>query len=144
MTTRGLLTRQLAFAKHRAQGLSVEKAYRAAGYAGATVNGYRLENRPDVAAAIDTFKSQRENLLSQHEGNPVRAEDLADLGFARNYLIDSLLTALAQAKAAADAKTAVVVVGKIVDLLSITFNPGDLAENDQSTAALLAQLGALK
>ncbi|GEM_PF-6390323 len=74
----------------------------------------------------------------------MRAEDLADLGFARNYLIDSLLTALAQAKAAADAKTAVVVVGKIVDLLSITFNPGDLAENDQSTAALLAQLGALK
>lgn len=144
MTSRGLLTRQLAFAKHRAQGLTVAKAYRAAGYKGDAVNGHRLDHRPDVQAAIAGFKQQRANLLSLHEGNAVKAEDLADLGFARNYLIDSLLTALAQAKAAADAKTAVTVVSKLVDLLSITFSPGDLAEDDQSTAALLAQLGVLK
>ena len=38
------------------------------------------------------LKEQRQNLLSRYE------EDLADLGFARDYIIDSLRTPLAQTK----------------------------------------------
>ena len=146
MIERGLLTRQITYARLRAQGLSAAKAYRGAGYRGAETNAYRLENRPDVQQQIERFRKERAELLSYDESNPVKAEALSDPAFAASFLLNSLLTALGQAKASGDAKATAGIVKQIADMLSVQFNADALkdATGDNSTASLLAQLEALK
>ena len=144
MSKRPLTPRHLAYAKYRSQGLSVAKAFQAAGYTSAATNGFRLENRPDIQAAIADFQKHREELLSAGEAAPVKAEDLSDIAVTQNFLLQTLLDALSQARAQGDPKTILAITVKLTDLLAVKFDTATLKDDNHSTTSILKQLEAIR
>jgi hypothetical protein len=144
MKNRPLTPRHLSYSKFRAQGMSVPQAFRAAGYTSYKTNAYRLENRPDIQTAIADFQAQRGELLTEGDTALIKAEDLSDVGVTQNFLLQTLLDALAQARTMGDPKTVLAITTKLADLLAIRFDPATLRDDSQSAASLLKQLEALK
>jgi hypothetical protein len=144
MQNRSISPKHLSYAKHRAQGMSPPQAFKEAGYISEKTNAYRLENRPDIQNAIADFRQRREELLSAGEATQVKAEDLSDVAVTQNFLLQTLLDALSQARAQGDPKTILAITVKIADLLAVKFDPTKLKDGNQSTASLLKQLEAIR
>jgi hypothetical protein len=126
--------------------MAVPQAFRAAGYTSYKTNAYRLENRPDIQNAIADFQAQRGELLTEGDTTLIKAEDLSDVGVTQNFLLQTLLDALVQARTMGDPKTVLAITTKLADLLAVKFAPGDLSEASvgRSTAELLKQLDTLR
>lgn len=107
-------------------------------------NAYRLENRDDIQRAIEDYRKRRDELLSASEAVQIKAEDLSDVTVTQNFLLETLLNALSQARALGDPKTVLAITSKLADMLAVKFDQTVLTDGSQSTASLLAQLDALK
>jgi hypothetical protein len=144
MQHRSLSPRHLAYAKYRGQGFSPPQAFREAGYVSDKANAYRLENRDDIQRAIEDYRKRRDELLSASEAVQIKAEDLSDVTITQNFVLETLLNALSQARALGDPKTVLAITSKLADMLAVKFDQSALTDSSQSTASLLAQLEALK
>lgn len=144
MQNRPLTPRHLAYAKFRAQGMTPPQAFKEAGYTSEKTNAYRLENRDDVQSAIADYRKRREELLTANEAAQFKAEDLSDISITQNFLLQTLLDALAQARTMGDPKTVLAITIKLADLLSVKFDTAEARDTPSSTASLLKQLEAIR
>lgn len=144
MQHRPLTPRHLAYAKFRAQGMTPPQAFKEAGYTSEKTNAYRLENRDDVQSAIADYRNRRQELLTASEAAQFKAEDLSDVSLTQNFLLQTLLDALAQARTMGDPKTVLAITTKLADFLRVRFDTTTITDDSKSTATLLKQLEVIR
>ncbi|QGG91519.1 hypothetical protein GH983_13995 [Agrobacterium sp. MA01] len=120
------------------------QAFKEAGYTSEKTNAYRLENRDDVQSAIADYRNRRQELLTASEAAQFKAEDLSDVSLTQNFLLQTLLDALAQARTMGDPKTVLAITTKLADFLRVRFDTTTITDDSKSTATLLKQLEVIR